>query len=137
MSEWTVHQTLVAAFQALGIPQAKVAYENQPFTPPADGSMWYGITNLPASRDPLTLGDDGDDRYVGVFQIDIYGPQGEGVKAVLQAASAMTANYSAGTKFTHSGQAVLVRKSEISQPRRDGVRLVVSVSVYWSASIPR
>ena len=137
MSEWKVHQALVASFVALGIPAANTAYEQREFTPPADGSLWYALNNLPGGRDPKTLGDAGEDEYAGVFQIDVYGQQGQGVRPVLEAAGALTAYYKAGKSFIKDDQAVRIRKSELSTPRRDGVRLVSSVSVYWSAAIPR
>lgn len=137
MSEWKVHSALVSSFTALGIPATNVAYEQREFTPPADGSLWYSLNNLPGGRDPNTLGDAGEDLYTGVFQIDVWGQQGQGVRPVLEAAGALTAYYKAGRSFTKDGQAVRIRKSELSTPRRDGVRLVSSVSVYWSAAIPR
>lgn len=141
MSEWKVHSALVDSFldlmDVMGIPYTHVAIEQREFTPPADASMWYALSNLPGGRDPRTLGQYGDDEYAGVFQIDVSGQQGQGVRPVLEAAGALTAHYTAGKSFTKDGQAVRIRKSELSTPRRDGVRLVSSVSVYWSAAIPR
>lgn len=141
MSEWKVHATLIDSFldlmDGLGIPYTHVAIEQREFNPPADASMWYALANIPSARDPRTMGQYGNDEYVGIFQIDVSGQQGQGVRPVLEAAGVLTAHYTAGKSFTKDGQAVRIRKSEVASPKRIGVRLVVSVSVYWSAAIPR
>lgn len=137
MSEWKAHQALIASFQALGFDADQVAYEQREFTPPTGDVIWYALSNMPGGRDPNTLGADGEDAYTGVFQISVFGPQGKGVRQVIEAAQLLTAYYTAGKSFTHDGQAVRIRKSEMSPAGRDGVRLAVAVSVYWSTAIPR
>jgi hypothetical protein len=137
MSEWEVEQAFRESLTTIGLPADKVAMPNREFKPPADASLWYAVSFLPAARDPLTLGEGGEDEYVGLMQVDVSVPQGSGMKAAMEAAVEFTALYVAGTDVEYNGQVAKVRKSEISQPRQDGVRLVVSVSVYWSARIPR
>lgn len=135
MDEWIAHSILVESFQALNL--SPIAYEQREFTPPADGSTWYGIHNLPAERVPATLGDAGDDRYAGVFQIDVSTEQGQGVRPALTKAAAITAHYRAGRSFTRGANSVRIERSQASPARRDSVRLVVSVSVYWETRINR
>lgn len=137
MSELNVHLALVSAFNSLGHSPADTAYEQREFTPPADGTIYYELFNLPADRSPVTLGSEGQDVYVGVFQINVVGPSGEGVRSIIEAAQELTAFFTAGTWVNHAGQAVFIRRSQMSQPRKDDVRLVVSVSVFWQAHITR
>lgn len=135
MSEWKVHSALVSAFNSLGHSDDDTAYEQREFTPP-DG-LYYSLFNLPADRVPLTLGSDGEDDYVGVFQIDVVSKTGEGVRTIIEAAQVLTAFFTAGTWLNKDGQAVFIRRSQMSQPRKQDVRLVVSVSVFWQARIKR
>lgn len=134
-AEWSVHSALVASF--VGLALGPTAYEEREFTPPASNVIWYALFNLPAGRTPDSLGDAGQDDYAGVFQIDVNGPIGEGVRSVIDAAGAITAFYTAGKRIVSGAQTVTIRKSELSQPRKDDVRLTVSVSVYWSSMISR
>lgn len=137
-AEWKVHSALVTSVDGLGIDPDLIAYPSREFIPPADDhTIWYSLDSLPGGRDPLTLGSAGQDEYVGVFQIDVSGPVGEGVVDVLKAASVVTAFYTAGKEFIKDDVVVHIRKSEISHPRKDGVRLSVSVSIYWTTRFNR
>ena len=136
MSEWKVHSALINSFVSLG--KGPVSYEQREFKPPADETtLYYELFNLPASRAPRTLGSSGTDEYRGVFQIDVVGPGGEGVRSVIEEASEISAFYVAGLRFSKDGQEVTVRRSQISPASPKGVKVTVSVSVSWVAYIPR
>lgn len=137
MTEWNVHSALINSFEIVREPGLTVAYEQRPTTPPADGSLYYALFNLPAGKTPRTLGMDGQDEYTGVFQVDVVGPNAEGVSKVVKEASRLSAFYTAGRRFSKDGQEVIIRRSQISQARPDGVHLTVSVSIYWTAYINR
>ena len=134
-AEWNVQSALVSSFAALDL--GPTSYENREFTPPDDGSLWYEVFTLPGGRDPATLGDGGEDEYVGVFQVDVNGPIGEGVRTIIESASAITAYYTAGRTIRKNGQTVKITRSEMGPARPGESAAVVSVSVYWRAMVPR
>lgn len=134
-AEWDVQSALVTSFDALDL--GPTSFENREFTPPNDGSLWYELFTLPGGRDPFTMGDEGDDEYTGVFQIDVNGPVGEGTRTIVDAAGFLTAFYKAGKVVSSNGRDVKIHRSEISQARPGAASVVISVTVYWRTMIPR
>jgi hypothetical protein len=137
-SEWLVYSALVTSFNALNL--GPTAYPEREFDPPTDDSIWYEVFNIPAARDPDTLGDEGEDMFVGVFQVDVNGPVGDGIRRLTEAACVVTANYTAGKKYIKDEQEVLIRKADMTQARRsetNSATLTISVSVYYYSMIKR
>lgn len=137
MSIHKVNAALVTAYQAMGLG-LPTAYETRDFTPPAN-APYAGLINLPATLDPDTLGKDGLDLYVGIFQIDFHVPENTGTKQLLDWADSTRAYFYAGRTLLYNGQAVRIRKTQPSSIRRaeGGGRFTISLSVTWNAWLPR
>src|SRR5690606_36651409 len=76
MSESNIDRALeVAAVAALGPAfTGSTAFEGFPFTPPTTGS-WAQLTHLPAGAAVASLGVNGMDEHVGIYQIDVRVPE--------------------------------------------------------------
>lgn len=139
MSWESIDSALMQAFNALnlGLP---VAMPNTEFTPPVDGP-WLAIFNLPASTSPLTMGDNGEDVDLGVFQIDINVPTNTGWAVLNQHAETLRGSFKAGTRYTYNGQSVRVRSCSRGGERQTkaygAIFATVSISVNWQAFTQR
>ncbi len=61
--------------------QAKVAWPNKSFTPPASGP-WAAIHFIPTQPVVATCGIGGDDEVDGIFQVDLNYPPNSGTAAI-------------------------------------------------------
>lgn len=136
MSESSIDRALeVAAVAALGPTfTGRIATETQTFAPPATGE-WAQLTHLPAGADVASLGVNGMDEHVGVYQIDVSVPEtgGNPRAALLSHADRIRAHFVAGRQFAHLTQGVRVRSASRSQIRRVDGWQRISVSVTYSA----
>jgi hypothetical protein len=132
-----VAAALVQAYSdmALGLP---TAYETLDFAPPA-GLAWAALYNVPADLAVASLGDGGQNRYVGFFQIDFHAPENTGTFALLNWADLCQINFRAGRTLAYQGQAVKIIRSVPSSIRRSGnsADYVLSMSIYWRADMNR
>lgn len=140
MSDVKIDRALeVAAVAALGATfTGKTAFEGLPFTPPQTGP-WAQLFNLRAGASVASLGVNGMDEHVGVYQIDVSVPEvgGNPRATLLGYADTLRAYFVAGRPFTHAGQTVRVVRSDASQIRRVDGWQRVSVSVTYSAMSTR
>lgn len=67
-------------------------------------------TLIPARTDTVTLGNNGHDRWYGLYQIDLFFPTNDGVDGSNYAADQIINNFPAGTLITDSG--ITVRMSQ-------------------------
>ncbi|KAF1710301.1 hypothetical protein CSC70_06300 [Pseudoxanthomonas kalamensis DSM 18571] len=136
MSESSIDRALeVAAVAALGPTfTGRIAAEGFTFTPPTSGS-WAQLTHLPAGAAVSSLGVNGMDEHVGVYQIDVSVPEvgGNPRADLLAVADTVRAYFVAGREFTHLTQGVRVVRAERSQIRRVDGWQRISVSVTYSA----
>ena len=134
-----VNAALVAAYKTV-VPELPTHYENQT-APKTDNVMWAKVFNRPASNDPATMGDAGEDNLTGFFQINIYEPQSpaKGVKALNDKASAFVNLFKAGRRFVYQGQEVVIRRAVPSGiGSAEGLAdNVITVTVYWYSRFPR
>jgi hypothetical protein len=115
---------------ALGIP---IAYPNEDFTPPTDGSDWIMTTQLPAITEAASLGVGGWDRLLGILQIDFNSKPGTGTATLLGYAQAALDEYVAGKNYTSGSQTVKVLQAYRSQILEIDGWARVAVSVSWQA----
>lgn len=85
-----------------------VAWENRAFEP-TQGTLYVRQTNLQGDTIQATLGESGEDETVGVYQIDIFSPQGEGKKEGIDMSDAIANRFKRGTVMTYNGVNVTVR----------------------------
>ncbi|MFZ3193687.1 MAG: phage tail terminator-like protein [Moraxellaceae bacterium] len=138
MSFAAIDSALTERFLASGVlPQSSVATENEAFTPPAKAKPWARLTNLPAQPSAATLGDGGTDLHLGIFQIDLYFPQGEGKGRSLKMAGRIAEHFKAGAGFTYERQHVRSTSCGRSEGRVDSGWFRITLSVNWKAHVER
>lgn len=132
-----IDSALLDRFMSGGFfPPAQVQTENKQFTPPS-GKPWARITNLPAQPDQATLGDGGQDLHVGILQVDLLYPQGEGRGAALAMADRIATHFKAGDSWRHEDQAVRVTSCGRGTGINEGGWYRISVSINWKAHVTR
>jgi hypothetical protein len=133
-----IHSALISMFlEAVpllspALPATSFSYPQKDFTPPAN-APWMGIHMLGDDRFVSSLGDNGQDGWQGIMQIDIYVPENDGPKRMNGYLGTLLYHFRAGTRISYNGQVVVIRRSSPSSVRKDGASDVKSVSVYWSS----
>lgn len=137
MSILQVNGALVKAYKDLNL-SLPTAYETREFTPPTD-TAWAAVFNLPASLSVDTMGDDGINLYVGLFQIDIHTPDKAGTAVPLNYADTIIAALPPGKRVAYEDQEVRIRRVSPSPIRASegSAGYVISLSVYWEAWMHR
>lgn len=128
---WDIYSALIKAVvdATIGLP---TGYPMKDFDPPADAG-WAEVIMLGDDRFVETLGDNGQDGWEGIMQIDVHYPENDGPKNLQTKVGLLLEFFKAGRTFTKNGQLVKVRRSSPSAIRKDGASYVKSVSVYWSS----
>lgn len=117
----------------LGLP---TAYENMKFDKPV-GSPWASVFVIYNPPFVATLGHDGEDGHDGVLQIDLSYPLLTGEAAVRAKADEVAEFFKAGRRLPHQGVFATVTSCGRSRGREVDGWYRVSMSVVWSARIPR
>ena len=126
-----IRQALEKAVLAV-TPAIDTAFENTTFKPRA-GEPYQQLHFLPAKPEAAVI-DDSISEVLGVFQITLRYPAGEGVKNVLERASLYERAFSVGAKFEHAGVKVYIyRPAEVNILGVDGDRYGVAVSIYFKS----
>lgn len=115
---------------ALGIP---IAWPNEDFDPPSDGSDWATANQLPAPTEAASTGVGGWDRQLGILQIDFNTKPGTGTATLLGYVQAALDEYVAGKNYSSGGQTVKVLQAYRSQILETDGWTRVAVSVSWQA----
>lgn len=129
-----INAALVKAYQQSLVTLPPTAYEVRDFQPPANG-FWARVQNFPAESSVRSLGDNGHDNVTGFFQIDFFVPENTGTSKLHEFADSVLDYFTHGRRFTHSGQEVLVRRSQLRPIRRDDslASYVITLSIYWDS----
>lgn len=137
MSISNVESALVKAYtDGAFFTTPKTQFENMAFTPPT-GEPWAAVYFLPADPVVATLGAGGQDRLDGLFQIDINYPANTGTKLAKAKAEALRNTFTAGSRFSYSGQEVVISNCGRSPGRITNGFYRVSVSVFFYAHVTR
>jgi len=87
-------------------PALPIAWPNVAFTPPASGK-YLRANHLPNTTSQISLGTSGQNRHIGLYQIDVLWPLNSGDTAPKEIAGAIAAHFKRGTEFTR--ETVLIR----------------------------
>jgi hypothetical protein len=144
MTETYVQQVLTSAFLTLNSSSGKpyitfadntpvnVAFPNIPFTPPAN-KQFFVLSFIPGEPNPAGMGTEAENRWDGVFQIDVYSPVGKGEDEVNAKYEALARLFERGACFDE----VIIQK--VYCPSRDTeadtYRAVVRVE--WTCDLPK
>jgi hypothetical protein len=109
-----------------------VAVPNIAFTPPAN-KQFFVLSFLPGEPEPSGMGTEAENRWNGVFQIDICSPVGKGEDEV-------NAKYEALSKLFERGKCfdeVIIQKvyCPLREPEADVYRAVVRIE--WVCDLPK
>lgn len=129
-----IQQALLAIAAIPGTPIAsdKIGTPMKNFSPPASGA-WGELIALGDDKFVATLGDQGQDGWEGIMQIDLHFPLDDGPKNLSLSVGSVLDYFKAGALFSKNGQQIKIRRSSPSGIRKDGATWVKSVSVYWSS----
>jgi hypothetical protein len=146
MTENYVNQVLTDAFLTLNASSNKpyikfedgkpvnVALPNVPFSP--DSSKQFFVLSLLANEpDPAGMGTDAENRFDGVFQIDVYSPIGKGEDEMNAKYEALARLFERGKTFDE----VIIQKVYCPLRETDdklGVYRAV-VRIEWTCDLPK
>lgn len=91
-------------------------------------------THIPSPTSQITLGDDGQNRHVGTFQVDVFWRVGQGLSAPLARAGAIAAHFRRGTVLVNGSIAVrVIRPPSVGPALQEPTHLMVPVSIRYQA----
>ena len=135
----SVRSALVQAFIDLKTEQGwnyQIITENSPSK--ANGKeVFIGLTYLPNIPSVQTLGDGGEDELNGIMQLDIYAPMGKGEKEALDIVDALRSYFTAGRRFSYSGQEVVIENCGRTEGFISNNLFRIPVSVIWYSRLIR
>jgi hypothetical protein len=103
MSQADVFAALATRTEATaGTTTAQFAWPNVDFVPPASGP-YFRIQSFPTEAVQASLGDGGQNRFRGLWQIDVFAPEGEGLTDGLVLAQAFATQFKRGLALTTTG----------------------------------
>ena len=139
MSAFTqISQALINQYRASGaFTDALTAYENAAFTKPAAYVPWGSVFILPNQPTPESAGAGGMDGNTGIMQIDLNYPLDAGSGAIVAKADSVAQWFKAGTRLAYGGQQVQIQSCGRSQGRLVDGFFRVSMTINWTAYVPR
>lgn len=118
------------AMLAAGFPaQSQTAFEGETFAP-TTGVPWARLTLMPQSGRPFDV-PAGTTAHMGLFQVDMYVPDGLGTGAAEIAADAVRAVFRGGTILAIGGDRVLIDYAERAQAQQQPNWIFCPVTVRW------
>lgn len=112
MVEVAIQKALVNRYTALVFsPSIQKAYPNvgssdkRTFTPPtpAPGVLWLRASFLPAAPEALGISFASNNRHIGIFQVSVFGYQGDGEYVPGRIAATVIQWFKRGTRLTSDG----------------------------------
>lgn len=109
-----------------------VAWEDVPFTPPQTGA-WLHARMLPGRPEDPTIGD-GYRRDVGVYQVDVCTPAGQGPSQAEALCEQLRAAFRRGTALYAGSVRVLIASTPgVASAKADGGCVRRAVSIFYAA----
>jgi hypothetical protein len=144
MTDSYIQDKLTAAFITLNISSGKpyitfvngkptnVAIPNIQFIPPAS-KQFFVLSFLPGEPEPAGMGTEAYNRFIGIFQVDIYSPLGKGEDEVNAKYEALSKLFERGKCFNE----VVIQKiyCPMRETEADSYRAVIRIE--WTANLPK
>jgi len=89
-----------------GLPP--VAWENKTYDP-VIGTLYVRPTLLPGETTQATLGAQGEDQNIGIYQVDVFAPAGTGKNAAIVMADTIANHFKRGSDLVYNGRTVRIR----------------------------
>ena len=109
-----------------------IAWENSNFEP-TTGTLWARATLLSGASTQATLGTDGEDSNVGVFQVDVFSPIDEGHSEAVTMADTIADHFKRGTYLTYNSRTIRVRSVSRGAAGRDNNWYQIPVEINYIA----
>jgi len=106
-----------------------VSWENVDYEPNSS-TLFLRATGLPSSTNQACLGDDGLDFHVGIFQVDVFIPDGKGRSSW---PDAIADHFKRGTRITQNSVTVTITTVSIESASKDENFYIVPVSISYQA----
>jgi hypothetical protein len=105
------------------------------YTPTA-GTKFLRATHLPAATRAIGNGNDDTNEFRGLFQVDVFWPEGKGVVAAKEEAAKVIAYFAKGTSLTHQSVTVKIKRPPYELPamQEDGW-IIVPVTIPYLAHV--
>lgn len=134
-SDTKVWQALAARLATLTFsPALPTAWPNMPFTPPSD-RKWLRVNEIPASTTPFALSG-GTSEHIGLMQVDVFRPLGEGHVTAKETAGAIRAHFPVALRLFSEGVTVVVTRTEIGPVLKQDTEIMLPVTIRWRAFAP-
>lgn len=111
--------------------------DNTTFDDKPTTSPWGGVYIFHNQPSAVTCGDYGEDAHDGIMQLDLNYPLGSGENAITSKCDELAGFFKAGKRLSYQGIEVVIRNCGRSRGRQVDGWWRVSVTVGWSARIPR
>ena len=106
------------------------AWENVRFEP-TTGTPWVRMTLLPGESRPAIRGANPILEYIGLFQVDVFQPEGSGPNAADVLADNIRNSFAPGTDITVGSTTTRIRWSERAAAELDTPWYRLSVTISW------
>ena len=127
---------LISTSSGASIPSASLALENRSFKP-ANDSRFYRATVLPARPGDVGFGTPGDNRHMGIFQVDIFEPKNRGDTAATAEAERIVGFYKRGTKLSSTaGVDIWIERAYCNQAFEVEESYHVPIVIEWNCDRP-
>lgn len=132
--ETKILDALFARLAALTFsPVIPIAWPNSNFSPPTN-HIWLRVSEIPASSTPFDVKGGTTDR-IGLMQIDVFRPLGEGHVTAKETAGKVAAHFPVALRLYSEGVKVVITRSEIGPIIKEDVRIMLPVTVRWRAFV--
>lgn len=125
---------LTAASPGAAVSASSVAWPNVNFDP-TTGTRWYRATIIPGIPTAPELSTSSRNRHIGIFQIDIFDPVGNGDGLAIEEGERIVACFKRGTTLTESGVVVMIEKAYLSTPIEEEEWYHVPVMIQFRANV--
>ena len=106
-----------------------VAWENVDYAPNSN-VLFLRATSLPGETTQACIGDAGLDDHIGIFQVDVFIPDGKGRSTW---PDTVADHFKRGTRLTLNGVVVTISTVSISSAAKDENFYIVPISITYQA----
>ncbi|MDA3832280.1 MAG: phage tail terminator-like protein [Spirochaetales bacterium] len=111
-------------------PLPSIAWENVAFTP-VIGTSYLQPFLLPGEPYQAEIGEAGQNRHTGIYQVSIYAPTGSGVGDINTLAGTICDHFKRGTVLTYSTTTLTIKKAFLGPMMTDTDWLHLPVTIQY------
>jgi hypothetical protein len=117
------------------VPMPPISWPNKTFTP-TTSATWLRATYLPAEPFTVASFTEGENRYQGLVQFDVFAADGQGLKGGMAIADTIGAHFKRGlTVAAQSFEILISRPPYVLPALKDGAWWGIPVRVYYTADV--